>query len=206
MVEIKKIKKGNKEYFYIVHSYREGKSVKKKQFYLGESIPKDIEEKKKKFMQEFYKEKFLTDLDKIKKNFNQEYKSMPFSAKEKSKETFATKFTYNTQRIEGSTLSLKDTANLLERGITPDSKPLRDVKEAEAHKKVFFQMLEYEKNLSLQIVLKWHNELMKQTAEDIAGKVRSHDVAISQSKFRPPMYLELDFLLKEFFDWYNKLL
>jgi len=35
MVEIKKIKKGKKEYFYLVHSYREGKSVKKKQFYLS---------------------------------------------------------------------------------------------------------------------------------------------------------------------------
>ena len=204
MVEIKKIKKGKKEYFYLVHSYREGKSVKKKQFYLGDFIPKDIGEKKKKFMQEFYAEKFTEDLEKIKKNFNQEYKEMPLSAKKKSKDTFAVKFTYNTQRIEGSTLTLKDTENLLERGITPASKPLREVKEAEAHKKVFFEMLDYEKDLNLQIILKWHKELMKQTSEDISGKVRSHEVLISQSKFKPPMYLELDFLLKEFFDWYNK--
>jgi len=129
---------------------------------------------------------------------------MPISAKKKSKDTFAVKFTYNTQRIEGSTLSLKDTANLLERGITPTSKPLRDVKEAEAHKKVFFEMLDYEKDLNLQVILKWHEGLMKQTAEDIAGKIRIHDVLISQSKFKPPMNLELEFLLKEFFEWYNK--
>ncbi len=204
MVEIKKIKKNKKEYFYLVHSYRKGKSVKKKQFYLGDSMPKDIEEKKKEFMQEFYKEKFLNDINNIKDNFNSEYNSMPNSAKEKSKETFTTKFTYNTQRIEGSTLSLKDTANLLERGITPASKPVRDVKEAEAHKKVFFQMLEYKGNLNLQIILKWHSELLKQTAEDISGKIRIHEVAISRSKFKPPMHLELEFLLKEFFDWYNK--
>jgi len=204
MVELKKIKKGKKEYFYLVHSYRKGNTVQKKQFYLGNFIPKDLEKKKKKFMQEFYTEKFLKDLDKIKKNFNKEYGSMPISAKKKSKEIFATKFTYNTQRIEGSTLSLKDTANLLERGITPSSKPIRDVKEAEAHKKVFFQMLDYNKDLNLQIILKWHNELMKETAKDIAGKIRNHNVSISQSKFKPPMYIELDFLLKEFFDWYNK--
>jgi len=203
MVEIKKIKKGNKEYFYIVHSYREGKAVKKKQFYLGESIPKDIEEKKKEFMREFYKLKFLKNIDSIKSNFNSEYKSMPNSAKEKSKETFATKFTYNTQRIEGSKLTLKETANLLERGITPSSKSIRDVKEAESHKKVFFEMLDYEKDLSLQIVLKWHMDLMKETKEDIAGKTRNHNVAISGSKFNPPMHLELDTLLKLFFDWYN---
>ena len=126
MVEIKQVEKGNKRYFYLVHSYREGKSVKKKQFYLGETIPAEIEKKKKEFMQEFYKEKFLGDIDRLRENFNKEYKSMPISARKKSKDTFAVKFTYNTQRIEGSTLSLKDTARLLDEGITPSSKPLRD--------------------------------------------------------------------------------
>ena len=204
MVELKEIKKGNNKYFYLVHSYRKGKSVKKKQLYLGRCIPKDIEEKKKEFIQEFYKEKFLGDINKLRKNFNKEYNAMPISAKKKSKDNFAVKFTYNTQRIEGSTLSLKDTARLLDEGITPSSKPLRDVKEAEAHKKVFFEMLNYEKNLNLQIILKWHLELMNQTAKDIAGKTRNHNVAISQSKFKPPMHLELDVLLKEFFNWYNQ--
>ena len=113
MVELKKLKKGDKEYFYLVHSYREGKSIKKKQLYLGNTIPKDLDEKKKEFMQEFYKEKFLGDMDQIKKNFNKTYNTLPKSAKEKSKENFAIKFTYNTQRIEGSTLTLKETANLL---------------------------------------------------------------------------------------------
>ncbi|MFH1566172.1 MAG: hypothetical protein ABIB98_03185 [bacterium] len=138
MVEIKEIRRGRKKYYYLVHSYREGKSVRKKQLYLGETIPKDIERKKKEFMQEFYKEKFLGDLNKLRNGFNREYKAMPISAREKAKNTFAVKFTYNTQRIEGSTLSLKDTSKLLENGITPNSKPLKDVKEAESHKKVFF--------------------------------------------------------------------
>ncbi len=204
MVEIKEMQKGNRKYFYLGHSYREGKSVKKKQFYLGENIPKDIREKKKEFMQEFYKEKFFGNINKIQKNFDKEYKAMPVSARKKKKDTFAVQFTYNTQRIEGSTLTLKDTAKLLEDGITPASKPLRDVKEAEAHKEVFFEMLDYEKDLNLQIVLKWHKDLMKETAKDIAGKTRNHDIAISQSKFKPPMHLELETLLKEFFDWYNR--
>jgi uncharacterized protein YllA (UPF0747 family) len=102
MVELKEIKKGEKKYYYLVHSFRVGKKISKKQSYLGDAIPKNIEEEKKKFMQEFYKEKFMQDLDKIKENFSKEYKSLPASAKEKSKENFAIKFTYNTQRIEGS--------------------------------------------------------------------------------------------------------
>lgn len=204
MVEIKEIKKGRKKYFYLVHSYREGKSVRKKQLYLGELIPKDIESKKKEFTQEFYKEKFLNSIDKIKNKFNKEYKSMPLSARNKSKNNFAVKFTYNTQRIEGSTLSLKDTAKLLDEGITPHSKLIRDVKEAESHKKVFYEMMNYERDLNLQVILKWHEQLMRETSKDISGKIRNHNVAISQSKFKLPMPLELDFLLKEFFEWYNK--
>ena len=65
-------------------------------------------------------------------------------------------------------------------------------------------MLDYSDNLNLQIILKWHKDLLKYTNDDIAGKIRDYDVAIAQSKFKPPIYLELDFLLKEFFDWYNK--
>ncbi|MEK6824191.1 MAG: hypothetical protein AABY06_04105 [Nanoarchaeota archaeon] len=153
MVEIKEIKKGKKKYYYLVHSFREGKKVRKKQYYLGDSIPKNIEEEKKKFIQEFYKERFIKNLDKIKQKFSKEYKSLPESAKEKSRENFAIKFTYNTQKIEGSTLTLKETANLLEYGITPSSKSIRDVKEAEAHKKVFFEMINYGRDLNLGILL-----------------------------------------------------
>jgi len=204
MVELKKLKKGNKEYFYLVHSYREGKSIKKKNLYLGDSVPKDIETKKRLFMQEFYQEKFLDKINNIKTNFNLDYDSLPKSAKEKSKENFSIKFTYNTQRIEGSTLTLKETADLLERGITPNFKSIRDVKEAEAHKKLFFEMLNYDKELDLEVILSWHKKLMKETKEDIAGKIRNHDVAISQSKFKPPMHLELEFLLRDFFEWYNQ--
>lgn len=204
MVEIKKLMKGAKEYYYLVHSYRDGKKVRKKEEYLGGVLPKDVEEKKKKFMHDFYKEKFLSKMNQIKKNFSSEYKQLPESAKEKSKETFAVKFTYNTQRIEGSTLTLKETANLLEKGITPSARPIRDIKEAEAHRRVFFDMVQYSGDLNLQIVLEWHKELMKETKEDIAGRIRDHNVAISQSKFQPPTAIELEMLLKEFFGWYSR--
>jgi len=204
MVELKKVTKGNKDYFYLVHSFRDGKKVSKKQVYLGSLIPKDLEKAKKDFMQDFYKEKFLGSIDSIKKNFSKELSALPKSAKAKALENFAIKFTYNTQRIEGSTLTLRETADLLENGIAPSSKPMRDAKEAEAHKKLFYEMLSYDKDLTLQIVLKWHATLMSETHSDIAGKVRGHDVAIAQSKFKPPKYQIVNLLLKEFFSWYTK--
>lgn len=204
MVNIKELVRGNQTYYYLEHSYRKKGKVEKKQKYLGKEIPKDIEKLKKQFLLEIYNELWLNKINNIKEGYSKEKKIMPPSAKEKELESFMIKFTYNTQRIEGSTLSLRDTANLLEKGITPYEKPIRDVKEAEAHKKLFYSMLEYKKDLSLQICLFWNKLLLEGTKQDIAGKLRNHQVVISQSKFIPPMPAELGFLLKDFFDWYNK--
>jgi len=101
-------------------------------------------------------------------------------------ETFITRFTYDTNRIEGSTLTLRETADLLEKGITPGTRPLSDVKEAESHRNVFCELLDYKKDLSLSSILYFHKKQFESTKSDIAGIIRSHQVAISGSKFMPP--------------------
>lgn len=65
-------------------------------------------------------------------------------------------------------------------------------------------MLKHSKDLNLQVILQWNRILLSETKPDIAGKIRNHEVAISGSKFMPPLAIELDALLNEFFDWYNK--
>ncbi|HLC86553.1 MAG TPA: Fic family protein [Candidatus Nanoarchaeia archaeon] len=204
MVIVTKKIKGGKEYYYLEHSIREKDTVKKKELYLGIEIPKNIEVIKKEFINELYKERWYSKLNEIKSKFSREIRTMPKSLREKELQSFMVKFTYDTQRIEGSKLTLKETANLLERGITPKEKSLRDVKEAEAHKRVFYEMLKYKKDFSLSIILYWHKELFQSTKNDIAGQIRSHGVAISGSKFVPPSPVELNVLLKEFFEWYSK--
>lgn len=119
-------------------------------------------------------------------------------------ENFAVNFTYDTQKIEGSTLTHRETADLLERGITPKSKPMRDVQEAEAHRDLFFEILRSEKDLSLRYVTGWHWKLFNKTKPDIAGKIRRKQVTISASKFVPPAPVEVYPMLTEFFQWYNK--
>jgi len=203
MVSIRKKTVEGNSYFYLEHSFRKNGKVEKKELYLGKKIPKDIEKIKKDFISEIYSETWLNQLDKIKENYSKEQKKTPASAKEKEVDNFMVKFTYNTQKIEGSKLTLRDTANLLEKGETP-KKPLIDIKEAEAHKKVFYEMMRYDKELNLQIMLQWNKILLSETKPDVAGKIRNHGVAISGSKFMPPLAIELDTLLKEFFDWYNK--
>ena len=204
MVSIKKrITKNGIIYYYIVHSIRKGKKVEKNEIYLGKQIPKNIDDLKIKLFRESYKELY-DSIELIKRNYNKEIKIMPQSIKKKSIEVFATRFTYDTQRIEGSTLSLRDTANLLEKGITPKGKPIEDIKETEAHKRLFYKLLNYEKDLSYNTIIEWHESLFKETKPDIAGEIRKYRVGISGSKFIPPLAIEVYPLLMDFFEWYNK--
>lgn len=199
----KKMVKG-KTYYYLEQSVREGGKIQKRVTYLGDKIPKNISEIKAKFVDDIYKEKWYADADRIKKNFSKEQRTIPKSVKEKELQTFVTKFTYDTQRIEGSSLTRRETADLLERGITPRSKPLRDVKEAEAHRDLFYEILKSKKDLTLQMVLDWHWKLFHQTKADIAGKIRKYQVTIGGSKFMPPSPVEVFPMLTEFFQWYSK--
>jgi Fic family protein len=204
MVSIKKKKMKNRTYYYLEHSIWVDGNVRKKEKYLGPKLPKNIDELKKAFLFKIYEEKWYPLFDKIKKNYSKELKKMAKVSKEKEMESFMIKFTYDTQRIEGSTLTLRETADLLERDITPKAKSLVDVKKAEAHKKVFYEMLQYEKDLSYQIMLYWHKMLFEPTKSEIAGKIRQHQVTISGSKFTPPLPVEIYPLLRAFFKWYNK--
>ncbi|MCZ6581637.1 MAG: Fic family protein [Thaumarchaeota archaeon] len=204
MVTVKKKMLKGKTYYYLVHSTRKGKKVQKKEIYLGRKIPANIDELKKNFLDSIYGEKWYIDIDRIKQSFSKEQKTMPKSLKEKELQNFVTRFTYDTQRIEGSTLTRRETADLLEKGITPNSKPISDVQEAQAHRDLFYEILKSKKELSLQTVLDWHYNLFQLTKPDIAGKIRKHQIAISGSKFIPPSPVEVYPMLTEFFKWYHK--
>lgn len=202
-MKIKKKKIGEKQYFYLEHSLREKGEVIKKELYLGSKIPRNIEELKNNFMYQIMKEKYFDYFDKIKNNFSGELKEMPFSAKEKYLNYFLVKFTYDTNRIEGSTITLKETAKILGEGIAPEGKPIKDVKETETHRNVFNDMIKFEKDLSLPIILRWQAMLFSETNPDIAGRVRNHSVRVVGSRAEFPSPDDLDRLLKKFISWYH---
>ncbi len=204
MVRIKKKLLKGKLYYYLEHSIREGKKVQKKEKYLGGKIPSNIDKIKKEFVDEIRNKIWYADIGKIKKNFSKEEKTLPKSIKEKNLQNFAIRFTYDTQRIEGSTLTRRETADLLEKGITPKSKPMGDVQEAEAHRDLFYDILKFKKNFTLQAMLDWHWTLFNKTNPDVAGSIRKYQVGIGGSKFMPPSPVEVYPKLTEFFKWYKK--
>lgn len=202
MVNVVKRRKGNQDYYYLYHDSKKGKR-KQREVYLGKVIPKDIEEQKKNFAMEIEREKWIPELEKIHENFKNEKKTIPKSIQEKNLESFSVKFTYNTQRIEGSTLTLKDTTFLLEYGLSPSNRPTNDIKETELHQKLFLKIIKQKDDLSLVLVKKWHKELFAQTKPDIAGLLRDYDVRINQSEFIPPSHASVNLLVIGFFTWYN---
>lgn len=191
-------------YYYLVHTVRNGGGFKQKAKYLGKRIPRDIEKIKKQFLFELDKAKWYDKFEKIKANYAAELRVLPESALRKELVAFSVRFTYNSQRIEGSTLSLRETAQLLEEGISPSGKPIADVKEAERHQEVFLEMLKQKKDLALQPVLDWHWRIFRESKPDIAGEIRRHGVEITGSRYVPPTPVELLPMLQEFFRWYNQ--
>ena len=204
MVSVQKKTIRGKTYYYLRHTVRRGKRVQTKEKYLGTKMPDDVETPKRLFLSEVYTEQWYPKLDKIKQDYAKERQKTPKSMLEKQAKTFSVKFTYDSNKIEGSKLTYRETADLLEKGLTPRSKPLEDIKEAEAHEKLFFEVMGYEKDLSQSTLLYWHKRLFETTKQDIAGKVREHQVAISGSRFLPPSPVEVPVLLGEFFRWYDK--
>jgi len=204
MVSISKKNIEGNTYYYLEHSYRENRKVNKKVKYLGKKIPKNISQLKEELLLEVYQDLWFDKFNQIKENFTKEKNKIPKSLEKKELENFTIRFTYNTNKIEGSTLTLRETALLLEKGITPSRRPIEDVKETEKHKQVFYEMLSYSKEITLSTLLHWHKKLFEETKKDQAGIIRDYPVEISGSKYIPPYPIELDLLLTEFFDWYKK--
>lgn len=178
-VRTKKIK-GN-EYYYIVYSTRKDGKVKKIERYIGINPPsnKDLKEYAGEF--DSIKEFILSKkdvLDKIKKGYLNKLKTGKKDELSNLEEEIITKFTYDTSRIEGSSLSYKDTKMLLQEGISPKEKPLRDIKEAENHKKAYLYMKEnLKKGINKKFILGLHGLLKKDVTED-AGKFRDGQVYV----------------------------
>lgn len=199
-MRIIKRKKGKKEYFYLQHSFRKDGKVITKEVYLGTTIPKDIEKLKKNLEQEPRME-LQNNLEKIKKDFQKEWKKYPASVKEREKKEIAIAFTYNTNAIEGSTITLEETRNILNDKIAPN-KPLYDIKETESHATVFLKMLDKKEKISNDLILEWHKQIFGETKDDIAGKFRNYLVRVGE--YIAPDWQDVKKLMHEFIVFLEK--
>ncbi len=193
-------KKGAQKYFYLQHSFRKGGKVVTREIYLGKEIPKNLEEIKLKIGNDARKE-IYKKLVEIRKNFQNEWKKLPDSIKEKEKEEIAIAFTYNTNAIEGSTITLEEAREIIHDKIAPQ-KPLNDVKETEAHANVFLSMLAKQEKISSELLLRWHKEIFGETKRDISGRFRNYHVRVGA--YVAPDWQDVKELMKDFVAFMRK--
>lgn len=124
----------------------------------------------------------------------------------KLQERFEIEMTYNSNAIEGNTLTLKETYWVIEQGITVKGKPLKDHLEAKNHKQALeylYELIEQGNTqpISEQLIRELHTLIIQDTQKDIAGQYRNVDVFITGAEHTPPSALDVPFLMKELIDW-----
>lgn len=186
-------------YYYYKYSFRQNGKVITKEKYLGKNIPKNMEKIKEEVLKESRKGLYFK-LEKIKKHFLKEWKRMPKSAKEKERKEIAIAFTYNTNAIEGSKITLEETREITIDQTAPH-KSLKDIKETEEHFKIFLEMLENKEKVSKKLILDWHQKMFGNTKKDIAGRYR--DFSVRVGSYRAPDWQEIDKLMNAFFRFVN---
>jgi len=192
-MKISKRRRGNEEYFYLQHSFRKKGKVVTREIYLGKTIPANIDEIKIKLEHES-REALYEKLEKIKKQFQREWGRIPGSARDREKEEIAIAFTYNTNAIEGSTITLSESREIIQDKIAPN-KPLGDIKETEAHAKVFLNTLNKKEKMTKELFLKWHQEVFGETKSDISGKFRRYLVRVGN--YIAPNWQDIDKLMEQ---------
>lgn len=132
-------------------------------------------------------------------------KRCPLTAGElkRLQDEFLVEYTYNSNAIEGNTLTLQETALVLE-GLTIDQKPLKDHLEAVGHKDAFLyvqELVRYNVPFSENIIKQIHTLVLMDRPED-RGIYRRIPVRIMGAYHTPPdpvMVPELmEKLIKEF--------
>ena len=121
------------------------------------------------------------------------------------REDFAVEYTYNSNAIEGNTLTLRET-DLVLRGLTIDKKPLRDHLEAVGHKEAFDYVTELVRDntpLSEYVIKQIHFLVLADKRED-RGVYRRVPVSIVGAFHQPVQpYLiasEMERLLRDYDD------
>lgn len=128
------------------------------------------------------------------------HRPLPSMALNKIKEALTIEWTYNSNSIEGNTLSLRETHMVLQEGITIKGKSLREHFEAKNHERaihLLYKMVESRDVLSVQDILSLHSLIMNAVEEEFAGRLRNGGVRISGANFVPPNAIKVSSLLDE---------
>jgi cell filamentation protein, protein adenylyltransferase len=115
------------------------------------------------------------------------------------------RWTYNSNAIEGNTLTLKETKVVLE-GITVGGKLLREHFEAINHRDAILyleQLVQADESLTEWQVRNIHQLVLKNVDDENAGRYRSINVRMAGAEHRPPNALHVPEQMEALISWYH---
>ncbi len=145
-------------------------------------------------------------LEKKKKQLS-ERRLLPAIAMQKIKEGLFVEWTYNSNGIEGNTLTLNETRMVLEEGMTVKGKSLREHFEITNHHEAIAyleSLVQPEYQISERDILNVHEMVMNKIEKDFAGRLRNGSVRIVGANFKPPNAVKVPSLLEELIAFVNK--
>lgn len=113
-----------------------------------------------------------------------------------------TEYIYESNAIEGNTLTLAETELVLSKGITVSGKPLKDHLEATNHQKAMTrlkQMVTDRDPITERSILELHTLILRGINDAYAGRYRDVPVRIAGSRHVPPNPMKVPTLMAELF-------
>lgn len=145
----------------------------------------------------------IKKLEMAKKRYQKSIKRTDKLVWKKHYEWFVTEFTYDTNAIEGSSVTLQETGLILFDKIVPEGRTIKEIREVENHRDAFDFMLNYKGDITKRFVLQLHKKLMHNILWKYAGRFRDVQIAIRGADFTPPPPYKVDREFKNLMKWYG---
>jgi len=156
------------------------------------------------YLSQIIKTRLEEKLDKLNK-----LRPLPKSAVQKLREKFQIEMTYNSNAIEGNSLTLKETFLVINEGITVKGKPLKDHLEAKDHHaalEFLYDLIAKDKKhtISEMLIRNLHQIIIQETDKEWAGIYRNADVIIGGAKHTPSDALKVPQKMRDLMSWLNR--
>lgn len=155
-----------------------------------------------KLKKDLFLKESLPEVEACQLHYHSTFSKLDELSKKETWHSYIIEFAFNTASIEGNTITLKEARNLLEEGLTPKDRTLREIYDLQNTEKVFFELLNKKEELTHELITKTHLNLMKNI--DARYGYRLTDVRVIKSHFEPTpapyVKADMELLLK----WYQK--
>ena len=219
MASIRKRKIGKKNYLYAEHSFRlPDKSVKKlsklvkedselygrevKDYFLEKEALANKEFSLKKFkLDSVFTEQEIYKLEQARVGFRKIMKKLTPKQKQDVLDRFTANFTYESNALEGNSLTLKDVTLILGENIVPKNKDLREIYETKNTREVHELLFNGQIKITKKDMIKIHSILVKDTGVSSGFKKLPNYLVMRDLATTPPEKVEQE--LDKLIEWYN---